>query len=457
MKRMNQPHIIFIVIDTLRRDFSNSLNIELSKMDFISYDNVIAPSPWTTPTHASIFTGMYPIIHGAHESYSKKDIDIVVSNKYDLITDVLSEKNYNLTLLSANPYVGPEFGFRGFNSVYSVPHILNMSLLNNDEKSTIEKLKETTNESKEIINRLINNKEFFLLTKLGLEASLKKPYRFLQSKFQNWPEDKGVTKIKEYVKNQNFEEKTSQFIFINLMEVHDPYYVNDTMSKDFVYNLKNNTVNKKKITAWKEIYHKEVEYVQKKLFEIFSILQEKNMFDSSLIIVTSDHGQLLGEHNRIWHGLFLFNELIDVPLWIKYPNDNSIEICDFSDKYISHVNFKQFLLEFVNDSLKSDELLYSKTVFSESYGLTSSNYLPLFTYSERKQLEKYKIAVFKNGIKCIFNVNDWKFENISEDNNDNSIISCDEDIFKKEIISFLKKRQLISNVKTVLPSKQIFS
>jgi len=70
------PDIVFIVVDALRKDYGRYLEEKLKRIGFISYDNVITPAPWTTPSHASIFAGLYPIAHGAHETKDKKDFNV---------------------------------------------------------------------------------------------------------------------------------------------------------------------------------------------------------------------------------------------------------------------------------------------------------------------------------------------------------------------------------------------
>ena len=56
--RMRLPNVIVVVIDALRKDYAKLLEEKLRRLGFISYDNVIAPSPWTTPSHASLLTGL---------------------------------------------------------------------------------------------------------------------------------------------------------------------------------------------------------------------------------------------------------------------------------------------------------------------------------------------------------------------------------------------------------------
>ena len=87
----------------------------------------MAPAPWTVPSHASIFTGLYPSFHGAHESSRVRIPDVRLRRDRLLLTYRLKELGYSTYLISANPSVSPYFGFRGFDynfQVRSFSHIL---------------------------------------------------------------------------------------------------------------------------------------------------------------------------------------------------------------------------------------------------------------------------------------------------------------------------------------------
>ncbi|WP_052320081.1 sulfatase-like hydrolase/transferase [Pyrococcus abyssi] len=114
------PNVIFIVIDTLRKDYAKPLEGELKKLGFISYENVIAPASWTTPSHASIFTGLYPALHGAHETKTKKDLNVKLNSRVPILSEILLEMGYNTYLFTANPYINPRFGFVGFSKVEDI-------------------------------------------------------------------------------------------------------------------------------------------------------------------------------------------------------------------------------------------------------------------------------------------------------------------------------------------------
>ena len=199
---MDSPNIIFIVVDTLRKDYAKPLEDELRKLGFISYENVIAPASWTTPSHASIFTGLYPAFHGAHETKNKKDIQVKLNMSNNLLSSCLRNLEFNTYLLSANPYIRPEFGFKGFDYFYSVQYIPIFSLLSPHEKRTIDRIYSKVHESKlAVLASLVSNREFKLLFKAGMNYLLNILYSVYVS-LNGWPKDKGGEEIIKTMKKE---------------------------------------------------------------------------------------------------------------------------------------------------------------------------------------------------------------------------------------------------------------
>ena len=50
-----------------------------------------------------------------------------------------------------------------------------------------------------------------------------------------------------------------------------------------------------------------------------AFLKERGLYDPSLIVFLSDHGEGLGEHGESEHGMFLYRETLQVPLLVKLP------------------------------------------------------------------------------------------------------------------------------------------
>jgi len=440
---MDYPNVVFIVIDTLRKDYAKSLEEELKKLGFISYKNAIAPSSWTLPSHVSMLTGLYPAFHGVHETKTKKDFEIRVDKKKrrTLISYILLDLGLNTYLITANPFVSPYFGIDGFLKTYEVTGFLNIQI-----RQQIKIIKDDmSNKFKyrlSIVKELLKLGKYSALLKLILKYPLYQHYLW-----RSWPIDKGAKfAIKKLESILSISRKDSNFIFMNLMEVHEPYSKKEekTYRNYFMENLKTNKLNPNLIKNWKENYPKEVAYVTERVLEIMRILKERGMFDNSLIIVTSDHGQLLGEHGRIGHGVFLYDELLRVPLLVKYPKGYTINHIQEDSKYISLTRLKPFILDIINKNISDDSILYEDTVFAESYGV-HLNVGELSTEEERKnieQLEKYRVAIYYKNFKGLFNVTDWKFEEVKSYNPKIEVTESVEKHMKKKVVKFLKTATL---------------
>ncbi len=66
-------------------------------------------------------------------------------------------------------------------------------------------------------------------------------------------------------------------------------------------------------------YSGEVAYVDQELGRLFAYLKERNLEEKTIVILTADHGESLGEHGEMTHGYFAYNATLWVPLIIKAP------------------------------------------------------------------------------------------------------------------------------------------
>jgi arylsulfatase A-like enzyme len=67
------------------------------------------------------------------------------------------------------------------------------------------------------------------------------------------------------------------------------------------------------------LYDGEIRYVDHQLGIVLDRLRQLDAYDDAWIIVTADHGELLGEHGKTGHGRFLYEEEIRIPLIVKPP------------------------------------------------------------------------------------------------------------------------------------------
>ena len=95
----------------------------------------------------------------------------------------------------------------------------------------------------------------------------------------------------------------SFFLWLHLYDPHSPYDPPEPFKTRFRMHP----------------YNGEVAYADQQLGRLISFLQAHNLYESSLIVLASDHGEGLGEHGEQAHGLFIYNSTVHVPLILKPP------------------------------------------------------------------------------------------------------------------------------------------
>jgi arylsulfatase len=124
------------------------------------------------------------------------------------------------------------------------------------------------------------------------------------------------------------------FLWLHYFDPHDPYmppFPADTKARGpmgkipvtgdirrFI-NRKEYKLSDAELEYWVELYDAEIRYVDGSLGEFLDFLRAEKLFDSSMLVLSSDHGEALHEHGTWTHSSTLFNSEIHVPLLIKYP------------------------------------------------------------------------------------------------------------------------------------------
>ena len=99
------------------------------------------------------------------------------------------------------------------------------------------------------------------------------------------------------------------FAFLHFYDPHDPY----DPPAPFAPAERTN----------QELYKGEIRYVDQVLGKLFEYLRNKGLWDSTVIVVTSDHGEMLNEHGEVGHGFFLYQPALAVPLVIHVPQSTA--------------------------------------------------------------------------------------------------------------------------------------
>jgi arylsulfatase A-like enzyme len=115
------------------------------------------------------------------------------------------------------------------------------------------------------------------------------------------------------------------FAFLNFFDAHDPYMPASPF--DTLYGpvrplpeIRWGTPpSAELITAWRDDYDRAITFIDHELGAMFAELERRGILDETVVIVTSDHGEMIGEHGFMRHGYTLYLTTLHVPLVVRYP------------------------------------------------------------------------------------------------------------------------------------------
>jgi arylsulfatase A-like enzyme len=330
------PNIILIVCDTLGAkhmslygyDRRTTPNLErlVEKEGFTIYQRCFAPAPWTSPSHASLFTGLYPSEHGTN------GLKFFLDEKFYTLPEILTLTGYSTIGFSNNYIVSRPFGYeKGFGEFYEIPNLITnenfteLQKLILFKKSKWEKIKALLGGRGETDSRKIIK---FLITRFYL--------KFRPVTVNSTPFTKKTVKLAEKKIAELQERREKFFLFINLMQTHGKYnppkgfrklfqpsdYKEKRSFRDcFVQNYcgEHSAIVSKSIDYWKARYDEEIFFLDTVLHSFYTSLKERGFLDNTLFIITSDHGELFGEMGHLEHAFITYNSLVHIPLLVRYP------------------------------------------------------------------------------------------------------------------------------------------
>lgn len=291
---MKYKRIFLITIDCLRASAvhcmggkTNTKTIDKLANEGVLFLNAIANGPGTPESFPSIFTSTYPLMHKR----------IILSSKYKTLAEVLSKNGFVCAGFHSNPFLSSFFGWnRGFETY----------------KDFYENISCQTKIFQELPQPI---KIFFskIISKIETNNHYKKSFNWIFQIYnkinQNLPYILGEElnyHVLKWLKNQKAKKI---FLWLHYMDPHKPYIFTNKWLKRYQ--------NKNKQDKTKLFYNLEVEYVDYCLGELIDSLEDLNFLDDSILILTADHGEFLGEHGLFGHSYYLYEELIHIPLIIN--------------------------------------------------------------------------------------------------------------------------------------------
>jgi arylsulfatase A-like enzyme len=316
------PNVLVIVMDTLRADHLSaygyarptSPNFDRLAQQGVLFENAVSTTSWSLPSHVSLLTGRYQFEHGIGNvqpepwlGWGSKGL-----GGFPTLGEVLEQRGYRTGAFSANrtyfsTSLGFGRGFQHFEDYFHSPADMFIRTLYGREFARI------------YLNRTDKSKVKRALRFLGLISMLDKD----SEGSGNYGGAQGVRKRADVVNQEllrwidrgnpddgkNDRDETHPFFaFLNYFDVHYPYGGPPTYPKP----------------AWDhggriDEYDASVRYADDALGRLMQALDQRGLSPNTLVIVTSDHGESLGQHGLTYHGQALYRELIHVPLLVWYP------------------------------------------------------------------------------------------------------------------------------------------
>jgi arylsulfatase A-like enzyme len=320
------PNLVLVVLDTVRRDTLSTYGHEAETSPRLTeladagmrFDDARVNGMWSLPSHATFFTGVHPSVHGAH--YENWQLE----EGQRTLAELLRERGYQTLCVTGNPLISRSLGTaRGFEHVgeswrsFWIPESL-----------------------------------------IG--------WRLLRPLWDR-DRDKGGAASVRFLERWLAEERDPArplFLFVNIMDPHAPYHdvprqVTERFlpagarhgdarrlgSLVFFHHVFGGSVelSDEDRAILRATYAGSVAYGDQVLGQIVDRLDAAGLGDDTLIAVTSDHGELLGEHELWGHVHSLYDTLLAVPLVLRYPaaiapgtiNDDPVQGVDLLPTFLA--------------------------------------------------------------------------------------------------------------------------
>jgi len=292
----NPLNVLLITIDTLRADHLRTFGYDLptsSSLDALAGDAVvfthcISTAPQTVPAVVSIMTSQYPSYHTAGTSNGGRS---VLSSELTLAR-VMSDNGYRTAAFVGNWVLSRKLKLYGGFDVYD------------DTFTSFERVRGVPERDARSTNRYVLN---------WLEGAANGPF----------------------------------FLWVHYQDPHGPYVPPQRYLRDFPGIAYDHGSDRLQVTdnyGWGGIpeyqyqqghtqrsyyerrYDAEIAYADEMVGELLARVKELGLWEDTIVILTADHGESMGEHEYFYcHGQDLTEELLRVPLLLRVPGATSAE------------------------------------------------------------------------------------------------------------------------------------
>ena len=295
-----RPNVLLISIDSLRRDHlgvyghRNSLRpdvltspaLDALGAEGVVFENAVSTTSWTLPSHMALMTGLPDRLHGVVFN------DFALAPGFTTLAEFLSERGYATGGFFSGPNLNPIFGFiQGFDHYEDCSNIA-------------QPLEDFTGEPGDMQDVHADSHQA-ITSRLLLERSTA------------W--------IREHAAGEK-----PFFAFVHWWDPHYDYiapepYV-DLFDPDYVGRMRG--VHKRdRLGHWNDrdlqhleaLYDAEIRFTDEHVGKLFALLDELGIADDTIVAVVADHGEEFYEHGRWGHQRTLFDEVVRIPMIMRWP------------------------------------------------------------------------------------------------------------------------------------------
>ncbi len=359
----DRPNILFIILDTLRRDHLSiyghtrptSPAFDTFAEEATLFTRAISPAQWTVPAHGSLFTGLYPSVHQLTQANSR------LSGMHPTLAEILSVGGYHTVGFCNNPLVGLlNNGLqRGFGEFYNYSGAAPNRPIDAHRPMAVRAFLRNFRK----VGRRVGN--LFAHSDWLFRMSLNPRFVPIWTRLINYKgnTERSINDVLDYWKSYHAGGADKPlFLFLNLMGAHLPYHPSREMLQKVAPSFRHDNrayhfMNEFNADAarwasppetpfedWEQavldaFYDAEIAFQDMHLGRLLQQLKAQGALENTLVIIAADHGEGHGDHEFFGHGFVVYQELVHVPLVIyhkeRFPSGRRIEM-NISTRRIFH-------------------------------------------------------------------------------------------------------------------------
>ncbi len=327
-------NVVLLVLDSVRKDHMSCYgyerettpNCDRIASQGIRFTRATAASCWTIPSHASLFTGLYPSQHGV-------DLDTAyLGAGTPTLASYLTSRGYATGSISCNGFITERTNLtHGFELSIDAVRLRGRGRW---------------------VGRLV---------------------RPFHRRWQRWTaRDRGArhaTKLALKWLRRRSDEGRPFFLFMNYMDCHLPYRLKgepryrflaeseraraDSVPQDpFAVMARRAEMTPQDLDYLQALYDGCLRYLDDHVGVVDAALHELGLADDTLFIVTSDHGESFGEHGLLDHQYGLYEPLLSVPLVFRLPGQ--ADAGAVSDQLVQHVDILATVADVIGGEIPFD-------------------------------------------------------------------------------------------------------